>query len=224
MAARRSGGTCTQPVRGCPRWGGRCGSEADAHAAAWLRDGAAQNPPPLLARLPAPSLPPRCRLLLHAGNYGLLPQTWEDPAHKNTECDAAVRGQLPPPLLSVHLLLYHCGGVPCALPASPPCTCLPRTRPCGPNERNTNHTHTLSPDRTVTDLLVFCKFEGTTAHACAAPFAGVFPPACSAALCCMPANADARAPRACRSACLRTAMHGASCPQPLPRAASRPAA
>ncbi|PRW33953.1 inorganic pyrophosphatase isoform A [Chlorella sorokiniana] len=22
-------------------------------------------------------------------NYGLLPQTWEDPAHKNTECDAA---------------------------------------------------------------------------------------------------------------------------------------
>jgi inorganic pyrophosphatase len=24
-------------------------------------------------------------------NYGLLPQTWEDPAHKNEECDAAVR-------------------------------------------------------------------------------------------------------------------------------------
>lgn len=23
-------------------------------------------------------------------NYGLLPQTWEDPAHKNAECDAAV--------------------------------------------------------------------------------------------------------------------------------------
>ncbi len=23
-------------------------------------------------------------------NYGLLPQTWEDPAHKNEECDAAV--------------------------------------------------------------------------------------------------------------------------------------
>ena len=23
-------------------------------------------------------------------NYGLLPQTWEDPAHANKECDAAV--------------------------------------------------------------------------------------------------------------------------------------
>lgn len=26
-------------------------------------------------------------------NYGLLPQTWEDPGHKNTECDAAVSSQ-----------------------------------------------------------------------------------------------------------------------------------
>ncbi len=24
-------------------------------------------------------------------NYGLLPQTWEDPAHTNTDCNAAVR-------------------------------------------------------------------------------------------------------------------------------------
>lgn len=40
-------------------------------------------------------------------NYGLLPQTWEDPAHTNADVDAAV---------GVHSVVWGSGGLGCLTP------------------------------------------------------------------------------------------------------------
>ncbi len=70
---------------------------------------------------------------------------------------------------SVHFACTMCNHFCWLLPCRLPC-CMPLPAPAhrlhSPHERNTNHTHTLSPDRTVTDLLVFCKFEGLPASQC----------------------------------------------------------
>jgi hypothetical protein len=57
-------------------------------------------------------------------NYGLLPQTWEDPDHKNAECDASVR---PRPLRGRACWALRTG----QRPGSAPIACLLHVRGCG---------------------------------------------------------------------------------------------
>ncbi len=88
-------------------------------------------------------------------NYGMLPQTWEDPDHKNADLDGvAVRDCLAPICTNgSHTWLSH--GIVAVVAAAAAAAAVVDA----PHERN-NQSHTYRLSSKLLTTLDFCKFEG----------------------------------------------------------------